>query len=67
MLLHKPQETEGTGFMLVLQYPFQAKMLQVLCAGKTVFVDDTHGTNSYGFHLTTVVVIDKYGEGFPAA
>ena len=67
VLLYEPQETEGTEFMLVLQSNFQAEMLKILCSGKTVCVDDTHGTNSYGFHLTTVVVIDEYGEGFPAA
>jgi len=27
----------------------------------------THGTNAYDFHLTTLLVIDNYGEGFPVA
>ena len=67
VLLYEPQEMEGTEFLLVLQSLFQANMLKILCSGKTVCVDVTHGTNSYGFHLTTVVVIDEYGEGFPAA
>ena len=30
-------------------------------------MDDTHGTNSYDFSLITVLVVDEYGEGFPAA
>ncbi|KAJ8914302.1 hypothetical protein NQ315_011287 [Exocentrus adspersus] len=33
----------------------------------TIAVDSTHGLNQYDFELTTVLVIDEYGEGFPAA
>ena len=29
--------------------------------------DSTHGTNGYDFLLTTLLVIDEYGEGFPVA
>ena len=30
-------------------------------------MDDTHGTNSYDFSLITFLVVDEYGESFPAA
>ena len=30
-------------------------------------LDSTHGTNEYNFQLTTLLVIDDHGEGFPAA
>lgn len=53
--------------MLIIQSPFQANMLKLFSSQRTVFVDDTHGTNAYGIHLTTLLVVDEYGEGFPAA
>ena len=53
---------EGTEFLLILYSPFQVTMLKVLCSGETVCVDHTHG-----IHLTTVVIIDGYSEGFPPA
>ena len=34
---------------------------------REVAVDSTHGTNAYNFQLTTVMVIDDHGEGYPAA
>ena len=30
-----------------------------------VCIDCTHGTNAYDFNLTTILVIDEYGEGLP--
>ncbi|KAJ8970809.1 hypothetical protein NQ314_001022 [Rhamnusium bicolor] len=33
----------------------------------TVCVDSTHGLNGYDFELTTVMIIDEFGEGFPGA
>ena len=32
-----------------------------------VALDSTHGTGGYKFQLTTVMVIDEHGEGYPAA
>ncbi|KAJ8970859.1 hypothetical protein NQ317_015884 [Molorchus minor] len=32
---------------------------------KIICVDSTHGLNSYDFELTTVLVVDEYGEGLP--
>lgn len=67
VLHYKPLENDSEDFMLVLQSPFQANMLKNCSSQKAVFVDDTHGTNAYGFHLTTLLVVDEYGEGFPVA
>ena len=35
-------------------------------ANKVVCVDATHGTNTYDFQLISIIVIDEFGEGFPA-
>lgn len=32
-----------------------------------VAMDSTHGTNAYDFQLTTLMLVDENGEGFPAA
>lgn len=29
-------------------------------------IESTHDTNQYNFNLTTIVVIDEFGEGYPA-
>ena len=34
---------------------------------RIICIDDTHGTNSYDVHLTTVVFVDEFGEGYPTA
>lgn len=52
--------------VLVIQSPFQKSMLEKFGASG-VCCDSTHGTNGYDFLLTTLLVIDEYGEGFPAA
>ena len=33
--------------------------------GRGVCCDATHGTNAYNFTLTTLLVIDEFGQGFP--
>lgn len=53
--------------MIVIQTPLQAEMLQVCGNNNVVCVDATHGTNSYDFQLITILVMDEFGEGFPAA
>lgn len=32
-----------------------------------ICIDSTHGTNEYDLHLTTIVVVDEFGNGFPCA
>ena len=51
-------------FLLVLQTKFQCDMFKKFgCTA--VCIDSTHGTNAYDFNLTTILVIDEYGEGLP--
>lgn len=53
-------------FALAIQTKFQMEMMakfgySVICC------DSTHGTNHYSFPLTTLMVIDEFGEGIPVA
>lgn len=50
-------------FFIAMQMPLQKEMF----APKGVCCDTTHGTNSYDFSLTTILAINEYGQGFPAA
>lgn len=53
-------------FMIIIQSPFQ-KVMSNKFATKGICVDATHGTNGYDFPLTSLVVLDEYGAGFPIA
>ena len=53
-------------FAIVIQSPFQKMMAQKF-AHKGICVDSTHGTTAYDFLLTSVVVVDEFGEGVPIA
>ena len=69
VLIFKPQGVgshTGTGgdFMLVIQTQFQCDMLKMF-GSNAVCIDSTHGTNAYQCNLTTILVIDEYGEGLP--
>lgn len=35
--------------------------------GNIICIDGTHGMNAYDFELTTLLVLDEFGEGFPVA
>ena len=52
-------------FLLVMQSPAQAHMMvenaTILC------VDGTHGLTGYGYHLLSIVVVDKHGHGLVCA
>jgi len=55
-------------FMLVLMADVQIVGLRQFAGPmKEVALDSTHGTNEYNFQLTTLIVIDDHGEGYPAA
>ena len=75
VLLYKPQGSRPTQvspslrnnyFILALQTPLQAEVLEEF-GTNIICMDDTHGTNSYDFSLITVLVVDEFGEGYPAA
>ena len=53
--------------MLVMQTPLQAEVLKKCAPNSIICIDDTHGTNSYDFYLTTVLTVDEFGEGYPTA
>ena len=52
-------------FIIILQTPYQ-KQMYLTFAVNGVLVDSTHGTNMYDFLLTTIMVVDEFGEGEPA-
>lgn len=60
------QPLQEEDFMIVVQSPVQKRMLQQF-GSKGVCVDSTHGTTGYDFNLTTLMVIDEFGSGFPVA
>ena len=53
-------------FLMVIKTPFQQEMLTKF-ADKGICCDSTHGTNGYDFPLTTIHVIDEFGQGIPVA
>lgn len=57
---------DATTFFLLISTEFQKQMLQQF-GSRAICIDSTHGTNEYDFHLTTIVVIDEYGNGFPCS
>jgi len=55
-------------FMLVIISEAQiAGLNQLFRPMKEVAMDSTHGTNAYHYQLTTLMLIDEHGEGFPSA
>lgn len=52
--------------MVILQSPTQKPLAQKF-AQNGVCCDATHGTTGYDFKLTTLLVIDEFGEGVPVA
>lgn len=60
------EELKREDFLLVIQTPFQKHMTERF-AQNGVCVDSTHGTTGYDFYLTTLLVIDEFGAGFPVA
>ncbi|XP_029348723.1 uncharacterized protein LOC103311925 [Acyrthosiphon pisum] len=71
IVFYKTQGTEYPpldldDFMLIILTETQKAVLHKFSNGK-LCIDSTHGTNQYNFNLTTIVVIDEFGEGYPAA
>lgn len=53
-------------FLLGIQTEFQCDLLRQFGA-EAVCMDSTHGTNHYDFYLTTLLIVDEWGEGVPVA
>ena len=58
-------------FMMVLmtksQNDFVSNQLNRASAGLKICMDSTHGIGSYGFELTTIMMVSDLNEGFPIA
>ncbi|XP_022168117.1 uncharacterized protein LOC111032183 [Myzus persicae] len=52
--------------MIIIFTETQKAVLEKFSSEK-LCIDSTHGTNQYNFNLTTIIVIDEFGEGYPAA
>lgn len=57
---------EDRNIILVIANDFQLSMLEKF-GNHIVCIDSTHGTNIYDFHLTTLLVVDEFGNGIPTA
>ena len=53
-------------FIIIIQTPSQKDLLKEF-GSKGVCCDATHNTTGYDFMLTTLLVLDDYGEGQPVA
>lgn len=53
-------------FCLITMNETQGKMLKTF-GNNIIAIDSTRGIHKYDFELTTVMVIDEFGEGFPGA
>lgn len=60
-------DTRASSFMLVLATDFQLTMLKKFGDKGTICLDSTHGTAGYGYSLTSIVVIDDFGNGMATA
>ncbi|CAH1236533.1 unnamed protein product [Diabrotica balteata] len=71
ILLYKKQgETfsrlQDMDFCIVIMNKVQENIVQKF-GNSVIAIDSTHGLNMYDFELTTLMVMDEFGEGFPAA
>ncbi|GFS76125.1 uncharacterized protein NPIL_367091 [Nephila pilipes] len=74
VLIFKPVGDEMNGykkigteeFMLAIMNDDQEKLLE-LYGKQCVMIDSTHGTNEYGFQMTTLMVQDENHQGMPVA
>jgi hypothetical protein len=73
ILFYKPQGVESDisgvekdDFILCLQTESQLDAIKKF-GPSNICVDDTHNAPGYKFHLSTILTVDDYGEGVPAA
>ncbi|CAG9828164.1 unnamed protein product, partial [Diabrotica balteata] len=73
VIFYKPQNTKDDfynlrheDFCIIIMNNSQKNMLMQF-GNNVIAIDSTHGLNSYDFELTTVLVVDDWGEGFPGA
>uniref|UniRef100_A0A8D8QQK5 MULE transposase domain-containing protein n=1 Tax=Cacopsylla melanoneura TaxID=428564 RepID=A0A8D8QQK5_9HEMI len=64
IIIDKYPHIDENDFILIIMNKAQQQVLTEY--GKDVIcMDGTHGTNAYGFELTTVLVLDELRQGFP--
>lgn len=74
VLYYKPQEKldekynqfKPNDFVLIIMNEAQCELLKKY-GTDSICIDSTHGLNSYGFELVTVMVLDDMRQGFPCA
>lgn len=71
VLFYKKQDVvhdilHSEDFCLIFMNTSQKYMLKLFSCN-IICIDSTHGLNSYDFELTTLLIVDEYGEGFPCA
>ncbi|VEN61886.1 unnamed protein product, partial [Callosobruchus maculatus] len=73
VVYYKPQghvccefNLEEKDFCIILLTQSQREVLKTF-GNNIISIDGTHRLNSYNFEMTTVMVIDEFGEGFPVA
>lgn len=56
-------------FILIISTNFQLQMIQNFRTSSNlkIYTDSTHCTNKYGLKLTTIVVVNKFENGFLCA
>ena len=64
--LNSDTKLEKEDFCLIIMNSSQEFMLKNF-GQNVIAIDNTHGLNPYDFELTTLVVLDGYGKGFPSA
>lgn len=57
-------EMTDDDIFLIIGNTFQKEMLRKF-GSKKICVDTTHGVNEYDINLTSIVVVDDFGNGFP--
>lgn len=62
----KHENFQDEDFCLIVMNKYQKHML-ISFGSNVIATDSTHGLNGYDFELTTVMVVDEFGEGFPIA
>ena len=71
ILLYKKQgqdfpRLKADDFCIIFMNKAQQNILKKF-GNNVIAIDSTHGLNMYDFELTTVMVIDEFGEGFPVS
>lgn len=71
IVFYKPQGStherlNKEDFCLVMMNKSQEDMFKQF-GSNIIAIDSTHGLNGYDFELTTIMVVDNFGEGFPCA